>query len=85
MISENQNNATFTYYYNGSDHVYSGTGQGVVQGSRLNQLVLTQSIPCEGSFAGSADIVGNGSRLIGSYSGSDCSYEWDVIFDVSRN
>jgi hypothetical protein len=62
----------------------SGKVTGTLAGSKIASLRLQQLEPCAGSYDGSAVIVEDGSRLRGSYAGTDCKGQVDASFIVVR-
>lgn len=62
----------------------SGKITGTLAGSKIATLRLEQLEPCAGSYDGSAVIVEDGSRLRGSYTGTDCKGPVDASFIVVR-
>jgi hypothetical protein len=68
-----------------SEQGKSGKITGTLAGSSIASLRLEQLEPCAGTYAGSALIVQDGSRLHGSYTGTDCKGQVDVSFIVVRH
>ena len=68
-----------------SEHGKSGKVTGTLAGSKIASLRLEQLQPCVGSYDGSAVIVEDGSRLHGSYTGTDCKGQVDASFIVVRH
>jgi hypothetical protein len=62
----------------------SGKVTGTLAGSKIATMRLEQLEPCAGSYDGSAVIVEDGSRLRGSYTGTDCKGQVDASFIVVR-
>ena len=62
----------------------SGKVTGTLAGSKIATLRLQQLEPCAGSYDGSAVIIEDGSRLRGSYTGTDCKGQVDVSFILVR-
>ena len=62
----------------------SGKVTGTLAGSKIATLRLQQLEPCAGSYDGSAVIVEDGSRLRGSYTGTDCKGQVDASCIVVR-
>jgi hypothetical protein len=60
----------------------SGILTGTLAGSKIATLRLKQLEPCAGSYDGV--IVEDGSRLRGSYSGTDCKGQVDAVFNVAK-
>ena len=60
----------------------SGILTGTLAGSKIATLRLKQVAPCAGSYDGV--IVEDGSRLRGSYSGTDCKGQVDAVFNVAK-
>ena len=68
-----------------SEHGKSGKVTGTLAGSNIGGLRLEQLQPCAGTYAGSAVMVQDGSRLHGSYTGTDCKGQVDASFIVVRH
>lgn len=68
-----------------SEHGKSGKVMGTLAGSKIASLRLKQLQPCAGSYYGSAVIVEDGSRLHGSYTGTDCKGQVDASFIVVKH
>jgi hypothetical protein len=62
----------------------SGILTGTLAGSKIATLRLKQLKPCAGSYDGSVMIVEDGSRLRGSYTGTDCNGKVDAVFNVAK-
>jgi hypothetical protein len=62
----------------------SGKVTGTLAGSKIARLRMEQLEPCAGSYDGSAVIVEDGSRLRGSYTGTDCKGQVHVSFILVR-
>jgi hypothetical protein len=62
----------------------SGKVTGTLAGSKIATLRLEQLEPCAGSYDGSAVIVEDGSRLRGSYTGTDCKGQVEASFIVVK-
>jgi hypothetical protein len=62
----------------------SGILTGILAGSKIAVLRLKQLKPCAGSYDGSVVIVEDGSRLRGSYTGTDCKGQVDAAFTVAK-
>lgn len=62
----------------------SGTVSGTVGGTAITGFRARQHNPCEGEFVGAAVIEGNGTRLRGSYTGTDCVGSVTASFVVDR-
>jgi hypothetical protein len=60
----------------------SGILTGTLAGSKIAILRLKQLEPCAGSYDGSVVIVEDGSRLSGSYTGTDCKGQVDAAFTL---
>jgi hypothetical protein len=60
----------------------SGILTGTLAGSKIATLRLKQLEPCAGSYDGV--IVEDGSRLRGSFSGTDCKGQVDAVFNVAK-
>jgi hypothetical protein len=65
-----------------AEHGKSGKVTGTLAGSKIETLRLVQLEPCAGSYDGSAVIVEDGSRLRGSYKGTDCKGQVNASFTV---
>ena len=61
----------------------SGILTGTLAGSKIAILRLKQLEPCAGSYDGSVVIVEDGSRLSGSYTGTDCKGQVDAAFTLT--
>ena len=61
----------------------SGILTGTLAGSKIATLRLKQLEPCAGSYDGSVVIVEDGSRLSGSYTGTDCKGPVDAAFTLT--
>jgi hypothetical protein len=75
----------FTRTVTGSFSIVGGTGVGTIRGSVTGSTVsftFDQTAPCEGTFIGTASLVGD--RLIGTYSGSSCRGAVTAGLDVNR-
>jgi hypothetical protein len=62
----------------------SGILTGTLAGSKIAILRLTQLKPCAGSYDGSVVAVEEGSRLRGSYTGTDCKGQVDAAFIAAK-
>jgi hypothetical protein len=62
----------------------SGILTGTLAGSKIATLRLQQLEPCAGSYDGSVVIVEDGSRLRGSYTGTDCKGQVEASFIVGK-
>jgi hypothetical protein len=62
----------------------SGILTGTLAGSKIAILRLKQLEPCAGSYDGSVVIVEDGSRLRGSYTGTDCKGQVDAAFIAAK-
>jgi hypothetical protein len=67
-----------------SEQGNAGKVTGTWTGSNTN-LRMEQIEPCAGTYAGSATIVEGGSRLHGSYTGTDCKGKIDASFIVIKH
>jgi len=67
-----------------SEQGKSGKVTGTLAGSAIPTLRLEQLEPCVGKYDGSAVLVEEGSRLHGSYTGTDCKGQVDVSFILVR-
>jgi hypothetical protein len=61
----------------------SGILTGTLAGSKIAILRLKQLEPCAGNYDGSVVIVEDGSRLSGSYTGTDCKGQVDAAFTLT--
>jgi hypothetical protein len=78
-LTESMGNVT------GSFSIVGGTGAGTIRCSVTGSTVsitFDQTAPCEGTFIGTASLVGD--RLIGTYSGSSCRGAVTAGLDVNR-
>jgi hypothetical protein len=62
----------------------SGILTGTLAGSKIAILRLKQLKPCAGSYDGSVVAVEEGSRLRGSYTGTDCKGQVDAAFIAAK-
>ncbi|MGA6972671.1 MAG: hypothetical protein WBY93_13630 [Candidatus Binatus sp.] len=62
----------------------SGILTGTLAGSKIATLRLKQLEPCAGSYDGAVVIVEDGSRLRGSYTGTDCKGQVVASFIVAK-
>ena len=67
-----------------SEQGKSGKVTGTLAGSAIPSLRLEQLEPCVGKYDGSAVLVEEGTRLHGSYTGTDCKGQVDVSFILVR-
>jgi hypothetical protein len=67
-----------------SEQGKSGKVTGTLAGSTIPSLRLEQLEPCVGKYDGSAVLVEEGSRLHGSFTGTDCKGQVDVSFILVR-
>jgi hypothetical protein len=61
----------------------SGILTGTLAGSKIAILRLKQLEPCAGNYDGSVVIIEDGSRLSGSYTGTDCKGQVDAAFTLT--
>lgn len=67
-----------------TDDGTAGSISGTVSGTNVT-FTINQTVPCVGTFSGTATIADAGGQLIGTYSGnSPCTGAVTAIFDVTR-
>jgi len=76
---------TLTGSYNTADSntPTSGTLAGTIA-ERGFSFTLTETVPCTGTFTGSATVSSSGISFGGAYSGADCSGTTEAGFNVSQ-
>jgi hypothetical protein len=80
-LSQNGDNVTGTWSTTGGT---SGTLSATITGSSFGNFIVTATNPCAGTFNGSANIMDNGDRISGSYTGNSCFGVTTASFDVNR-